>query len=312
MLGVDARWVPFSHSPLCSLLALCVFVSLVTQSLNPWSLAHRLSNISWLILMEVKLKAWKSILTSTASGQSVNITINRPRALKARERGNDPDGVKCLESGTMVSRADGPPIRDARHVAPWTARSRSPSRSRDSCPRRDTSYFDDYTVTPEHRLTVRWNGGPSIAIVSVPLTGVPTRVLVVATWWDRETLKRRSCRWQVSPMSASAIDRALPSTDSAHPSTSATSSPVPQAAAASSSPPHPSPKKHGRRPRIVDGTQTLKPTETVCDQPDCNIIHNSRATHYTTYHPSLAALAVGAPGIRRAASSSPSASLAAR
>jgi hypothetical protein len=55
-----------------------------------------LSNISWLILMEVKSKAWKSILTSTASGQSVNITINRPRALKARERGNDPDGIKSV------------------------------------------------------------------------------------------------------------------------------------------------------------------------------------------------------------------------
>ena len=44
--------------------------------------------------MEVKSKAWRSILHSTATGQTVNITINRPRALKARERGNDPDGLK--------------------------------------------------------------------------------------------------------------------------------------------------------------------------------------------------------------------------
>ena len=71
-----------------------LFSSDFTQSLNPWSLAHRLSNISWLILMEVKSRAWKGILASTAAGQTVNITINRPRALKARERGNDPDGLK--------------------------------------------------------------------------------------------------------------------------------------------------------------------------------------------------------------------------
>lgn len=77
------------------------FSSLVTQSLNPWSLAHRLSNISWLILMEVKSKAWKSILTSTATGSYVNITINRPRALKARERGNDPDGLKSVFGQTF-------------------------------------------------------------------------------------------------------------------------------------------------------------------------------------------------------------------
>lgn len=82
------------------MIAFCFFCS-VTQSLNPWSLAHRLSSISWLILLEVKSKAWKSILTSTASGQPVNLTVNRPRALKARERGNDPDGLKSIFGQTF-------------------------------------------------------------------------------------------------------------------------------------------------------------------------------------------------------------------
>jgi hypothetical protein len=66
------------------------------QSLNPWSLAHRLASISWLILLEVKNRAWKGILASTAQGHAANITINRPRALKARERGNDPDGLRSV------------------------------------------------------------------------------------------------------------------------------------------------------------------------------------------------------------------------
>jgi hypothetical protein len=65
-----------------------------SQAMNPWSLAHRLSNISWLILHEVKSRAWRSILQSTAQGHTVNITVNRPRALKARESGKDPEGHK--------------------------------------------------------------------------------------------------------------------------------------------------------------------------------------------------------------------------
>jgi len=67
-----------------------------TQALNEWSLAHRLSNISWLILLEVKNKAWKAILQSTAVGHTVNVNINRPRALRAKERGNDPDALKSI------------------------------------------------------------------------------------------------------------------------------------------------------------------------------------------------------------------------
>ena len=71
------------------------------QCANPWSLAHRLSNISWLILSEVKSGAWRSVLTSTATGHMVNITLNRPRALKARERGNDADGLRSMFGQTF-------------------------------------------------------------------------------------------------------------------------------------------------------------------------------------------------------------------
>jgi len=66
------------------------------QARNPWSLAHRLSSISWLILLEVKNRAWRSVLQATAHGHTVNITINRPRALKARESGRDPEGHKSV------------------------------------------------------------------------------------------------------------------------------------------------------------------------------------------------------------------------
>jgi len=59
-------------------------------------LASRLAALSSLILFEVKNKAWASILAQTNTGNRVYISVNRPRALKARTKGNDVDGRKSV------------------------------------------------------------------------------------------------------------------------------------------------------------------------------------------------------------------------
>ena len=67
-----------------------------SQAGSSWSLAHRLSSMSWLILREVKTRAWASILRQTGNqGTTTWITVNRPRALRAREKG-DLSGMKSV------------------------------------------------------------------------------------------------------------------------------------------------------------------------------------------------------------------------
>lgn len=67
-----------------------------TQTTNNWSLAHRLSCLSAVILREVKHSVWQYIMQTTSSGGGhVTVTVNRPRAMKAREKG-DTSGTKSV------------------------------------------------------------------------------------------------------------------------------------------------------------------------------------------------------------------------
>ena len=80
------------NSKLSSVLPLVDF----SQAGSSWSLAHRLSAMSWLILREVKTRAWASILRQTGNaGTTTCISVNRPRALRAREKG-DLSGMKSV------------------------------------------------------------------------------------------------------------------------------------------------------------------------------------------------------------------------
>jgi hypothetical protein len=67
-----------------------------SQAAEKWSLANRLSSLSSVILLEVKMKAWSSVLRQTNTGGASYCTVNRPRAMKAAARGNDPDGRKSV------------------------------------------------------------------------------------------------------------------------------------------------------------------------------------------------------------------------
>jgi len=66
-----------------------------TQAQESWSLAYRLASISHLILHEVKAKAWQNVLRQTNTGGGKNIVVNRPRALKAKAKG-ETDGLKSV------------------------------------------------------------------------------------------------------------------------------------------------------------------------------------------------------------------------
>jgi len=66
-----------------------------SQALSSWSLAHRLSMLSHLIFLEIKNIAWTHILQQTSTGRGHYVNINRPRALKAQERG-DRSGRKSV------------------------------------------------------------------------------------------------------------------------------------------------------------------------------------------------------------------------
>eukprot|EP01083_Nonionella_stella_P059475 155578_1 len=60
-----------------------------------WSLASRMSSLRSLIFFDAKLRAWQHILQDTMTNGRSSVLINRPRALKARERG-DPEGKKSI------------------------------------------------------------------------------------------------------------------------------------------------------------------------------------------------------------------------
>jgi E3 ubiquitin-protein ligase HERC2 len=58
-----------------------------------YSLANRLSALRSIVFLEVKLLVWSRILALTGLGRGTAVEINRPRALKARERA-EPDLLK--------------------------------------------------------------------------------------------------------------------------------------------------------------------------------------------------------------------------
>lgn len=60
----------------------------------------------------------------------------------------------------------------------------------------------EYTVTPEHRLTMRWNQAPTVTFHADP--SQPTRLLMEASWTDPETLESRVWGWIVDSESAAA------------------------------------------------------------------------------------------------------------
>eukprot|EP00455_Lapot_gusevi_P055091 TRINITY_DN8933_c0_g1_i1.p1 TRINITY_DN8933_c0_g1~~TRINITY_DN8933_c0_g1_i1.p1 ORF type:complete len:1260 (+),score=500.66 TRINITY_DN8933_c0_g1_i1:503-3781(+) len=66
-----------------------------SQAATSWSLARRLSSLSHLIFFDIKTRPWNAILQATASGQRCQVLINRPRAAKAKEKG-DPEGKKSV------------------------------------------------------------------------------------------------------------------------------------------------------------------------------------------------------------------------
>jgi hypothetical protein len=65
------------------------------QAAVQWSLANRISNMRSLIFYEVKQKPWNHILRITESGSRQHVQINRPKALRAREKG-DPEGRRSI------------------------------------------------------------------------------------------------------------------------------------------------------------------------------------------------------------------------
>jgi len=70
-----------------------------TQATTVNSLAWRVCRLRSLIFMELKNRAWKKILHKTRAADrhmSIRVMINRPRALKARETGNDDMGKKSI------------------------------------------------------------------------------------------------------------------------------------------------------------------------------------------------------------------------
>jgi len=60
-----------------------------SQTHLSWSLAHSICKLTSLVFMETKVNIWNKIMDTTMSKAGrANITVNRPRALRAKERGN--------------------------------------------------------------------------------------------------------------------------------------------------------------------------------------------------------------------------------
>ncbi|PRP87156.1 putative HECT E3 ubiquitin ligase [Planoprotostelium fungivorum] len=66
------------------------------QSEFRWSISHSLGRLRTYIMRETKMALWNEIISSTnTSRHRPSVNINRPRALKAREKG-DPEGSKSV------------------------------------------------------------------------------------------------------------------------------------------------------------------------------------------------------------------------
>eukprot|EP01119_Soliformovum_irregulare_P023983 TRINITY_DN8500_c0_g1_i1.p1 TRINITY_DN8500_c0_g1~~TRINITY_DN8500_c0_g1_i1.p1 ORF type:complete len:1141 (-),score=425.00 TRINITY_DN8500_c0_g1_i1:16-3438(-) len=84
----------FNLKYLCHVLSLIDF----SQAQLPWSLAHQITKLKDIIFMRTKAGLWNRILaqTNTGSGRGgTRIQINRPRALRAKEKG-DLDGSRSV------------------------------------------------------------------------------------------------------------------------------------------------------------------------------------------------------------------------
>jgi len=66
-----------------------------SQSHSDWSLAYRIAHLSWLIFKETKLKVWQHTLRQSNTGTCSHVSLNRPRALRAMEKG-DSTGLKSV------------------------------------------------------------------------------------------------------------------------------------------------------------------------------------------------------------------------
>lgn len=62
----------------------------------PWSLAHSLMKLKGLLFLPTKLDLWNIVIASTNGKASrLSVSIDRPRAMKAKERG-DPEGSRSV------------------------------------------------------------------------------------------------------------------------------------------------------------------------------------------------------------------------
>jgi hypothetical protein len=67
-----------------------------SQTHLSWSLAHSICKLTGLIFPSTKVSLWNKILNSTMSrANKPSVTINRPRALRAKEKG-DPEGSRSV------------------------------------------------------------------------------------------------------------------------------------------------------------------------------------------------------------------------
>jgi len=66
-----------------------------SQASMPWSFANRLCSLRSMIFFDLKLQPWLDILRETATGDRCTISINRPKAMKAKEK-MDTQGLKSV------------------------------------------------------------------------------------------------------------------------------------------------------------------------------------------------------------------------
>jgi hypothetical protein len=66
-----------------------------SKTQHPWSLAHHISSMQSVILYEIKISQLENALAATESGNRQRVDISRPKALRAKEKG-DPDGTKSV------------------------------------------------------------------------------------------------------------------------------------------------------------------------------------------------------------------------